>query len=66
MADILPYLGIERVFSEGDINGKTLILEDMTGFSEKDAEKYLKSVSLSAKIVGTGDTVTDQLPAPGP
>ncbi len=65
MADILPYLGVEQVFSEEDICGKTLILEDMTGFSEKDAEKYLKSVSLSAKIVGTGDTVTGQLPSPG-
>ena len=65
MADILPYLGVERHFQEGDAAGQTIILEDMTGFSQKDAEKYLKSVTLSAKIVGTGETVTDQLPAPG-
>ena len=65
MADILPYLGVERSFSEEEIPGQTVILEDLTGFSQKDAEKYLKSVNLSAKIIGDGETVTDQLPSPG-
>ena len=65
MADILPYLGVERRFSEGDVASQTVVLEDLTGFSQKDAEKYLKSASLCAKIIGQGDTVTDQIPAPG-
>jgi stage V sporulation protein D (sporulation-specific penicillin-binding protein) len=65
MADILPYLGVERQFSEGDLASQTVILEDLTGFSQKDAEKYLKSASLYAKIIGQGDTVTDQIPSPG-
>ena len=65
MADILPYLGVERQFSEEEVASQTVILEDLTGFSQKDAEKYLKSVALSAKIIGQGDTVTDQLPSPG-
>ena len=65
MADILPYLGVQRQFSEEDPASKTVVLENLTGFSQKDAEKYLKSASLSAKIIGQGDTVTDQLPSPG-
>ena len=65
MADILPYLGVQRQFSEEEVASQTVILEDLTGFSQKDAEKYLKSASLSAKIIGQGDTVTDQLPSPG-
>ena len=65
MADILPYLGVERRFSEEEIASQTVILEDLTGFSQKDAEKYLKSVSLSAKIIGQGETVTDQIPSSG-
>ena len=65
MADILPYLGVQRQFSEEEVASQTVILEDLTGFSQKDAEKYLKSVALSAKIIGQGDTVTDQLPSPG-
>ena len=65
MADILPYLGVERQYSEDDLASQTIILEDLTGFSEKDAEKYLKSASLYAKIIGQGDTVTGQIPSPG-
>ncbi|MBE6923548.1 MAG: PASTA domain-containing protein [Ruminococcaceae bacterium] len=65
MADILPYLGVQRQFSEEEVASQTVILEDLTGFSQKDAEKYLKSVALSAKIIGQGDAVTDQLPSPG-
>ena len=65
MADILPYLGVERQYSEDDLASQTVILEDLTGFSEKDAEKYLKSASLCAKIIGQGDTVTGQIPSPG-
>ena len=65
MGDILPYLGVERQFSEDEIASQTVVLEDLTGFSQKDAEKYLKSVSLCAKIIGQGDTVTGQIPAPG-
>jgi stage V sporulation protein D (sporulation-specific penicillin-binding protein) len=65
LADILPYLGVERQFSEEDPASQTVILEDLTGFSQKDAEKYLKSASLSAIIIGQGDTVTGQIPGPG-
>ena len=65
MADILPYLGVERHFSEEDAASRTVVLEDLTGFSQKDAEKYLKSASLCAKIIGQGETVTAQIPGPG-
>ncbi len=65
MADILPYLGVEQAFSEKDAAGQLVILEDMTGLSAKEAEKLLKSQSLTARTQGTGDTVTAQLPAPG-
>ena len=65
MADILPYLGVEKRFGEEDPASQTVTLEDFTGFSQKDAEKYLKSASLSAIIIGQGDTVTGQIPAPG-
>ena len=65
MADILPYLGVEKRFGEEDPASQTVTLEDLTGFSQKDAEKYLKSASLSAIIIGQGDTVTGQIPASG-
>ncbi len=65
MADILPYLGVERVFPEEEIQGRELVLEDYTGLTERDAALKLKGNALTAKFQGTGDTVTGQIPAPG-
>ena len=65
MADILPYLGVEQSFSEDDIAGKTVIMEDLTGMDVKQAQKLLKEQHLKAKISGSGETVTGQIPASG-
>ena len=65
MADILPYLGVEQTFSEGDTAGQTVVLEDMTGMTLAEARKLLKSQNLTAETVGSGDTVTGQIPAAG-
>ena len=65
MADILPYLGVAQHFSEDDAAGRTVILEDLTGLTLKEAEKLLKQQSLTLRAEGTGETVTAQLPAPG-
>ncbi len=65
MADILPYLGVEQSFSEDDIAGKTVIMEDLTGMDVKQAQKLLKEQHLKAKISGSGEIVTGQIPASG-
>lgn len=65
MADILPYLGVKQSFSEDEIPGKTVIVEDFSGMNPKDAEKLLKNQNLYAKIIGTGQTVTGQIPSAG-
>ena len=51
--------------SEDELSGKTVILEDYTGISPGEAEKKLKNSHLSAKMIGTGETVVSQLPAAG-
>ncbi len=65
MADILPYLGVEQTFSEEELEGKTVVLENMEGFTRKEAEKYLKEQGLSCVSIGDGETVTAQIPAAG-
>lgn len=60
MADILPYLGVERSYESEDV-----IMEDLTDMPCKEAETLLKKQNLTVKTVGDGDTVTDQLPAAG-
>ena len=65
MADILPYLGVERHFSEDEEQGKEIVLEKYIDLTEKDAASKLKRMGLSAQFVGTGETVTAQIPEPG-
>lgn len=65
MADILPYLGVKQSFSEDDIAGQNVVLENFTGQTPEDAKKVLKNLNLSARMIGSGETVTAQIPAAG-
>ena len=65
MADILPYLGVERHFSEEEEQGKEIVLEKYIDLTGKDAESKLKRIGLSAQFVGNGEMVTAQIPEPG-
>jgi stage V sporulation protein D (sporulation-specific penicillin-binding protein) len=65
MADILPYLSVKQQFPEGDVAGKTVIMDNLVGLSLEETKKWLKAQGLTAKVVGTGDTVTGQIPAAG-
>ena len=62
MADILPYLGVKQNYTQEDIAGKTVVLEDFTGLTVKEADKKLKTLGLTAKYIGNGETVTGQIP----
>ncbi len=65
LSDILPYLGVERSWSEENAAGRLFVMEDLTGLTAGEARKKLKEQTLSATIVGDGDTVTGQIPAAG-
>ena len=65
MADILPYLGVERHFSPEEAQGKEIVLEEFIDLTGKEAESKLKRMGLTAQFVGSGETVTAQIPEPG-
>ena len=65
MSDILPYLEVERNYTEEDAAGREMILQDWTGETRKNAEKALKALGLTARVIGDGETVTGQIPAAG-
>ena len=65
MADILPYLGVERTYSPEDLAGQEILVDDLTGLTEKEAEDILKAAGISAVFSGAGETVTGQIPAAG-
>ena len=65
MADILPYLGVKRSYGPEELAGQEILMEDLSGLTEADAERKLKGMGLTAVISGTGETVTGQIPAAG-
>ncbi len=64
LGDILPYLEVKREYPEGDAAGETVVLEDMTGMTVKEAQSLLKQQGLTARLQGTEDRVTGQIPSP--
>ena len=65
LADILPYLGVTPHYSEEDAAGQQIVMEDLTGLTRAETEKLLKTQNLTGHFVGTGETVTGQIPAAG-
>ena len=65
MADILPYLGVEQTYEEGDPAGKTWIMEDLSGLTEAEACTIIKDQGLEWMIIGSEERVTAQIPAAG-
>ncbi len=63
--DILPYLGVEAVYSEEESDREEITVPTLTGKTLEEAEAALEELGLSYTVEGDGDTVTDQLPVAG-
>ena len=65
MAEILPYLGVEPSYSAEELLGMDTTVPNVIGMSVEEAKAKLEDRALSYKIVGDGETITDQTPAGG-
>lgn len=65
MSEILPYLGVEPSYSAEELLGMDTTVPNVIGMSVEEAKAKLKDRALSYKIVGDGETITDQTPAGG-
>ena len=65
MADILPYLGIEPTYSAEELLGADTTVPYVIGSSVEDAKSRVESRGFTCKVVGSGNTITDQTPAGG-
>ena len=63
MADILPYLDVAK--NNEDPEKKMILLDDYSGLTEAEAERKLKESGLHFQIIGSGDRIVGQIPAPG-
>ena len=65
MEQILPYLGIERKYTEEELEKIDTTAPSVTGVSVDEAKKTAEDAGLTVKVKGDGDTVLDQIPAFG-
>ena len=64
-SDILPYLGVEPDYSDADISRVEVSTPNVVGMTETEAASALSERSLNYRVVGSGSTVTAQIPASG-
>ncbi len=62
MKDILPYMGIEKSYSEEELEKIDTIVPDLAGKNIGEAKNAAASLSLNAMVVGNGEKVLSQIP----
>lgn len=65
LEEVLPLLGVERSYNEGETDFITTALSDYTGKSIEAAAAAITSKGLKYEVIGDGETVNSQLPAAG-
>lgn len=65
LSEILPYLGVEPSYSAEELLGMDTTVPNVIGMTIDEAGARLEERALSYRLVGDGDTITDQTPAGG-
>lgn len=65
LSDVLPYLGIEKQYTEQEINNADVITPSVNGLNITMAKNRLAMAGLKYKEIGTGATVVKQVPEAG-
>lgn len=65
LADILPYLGVEKDPNLMDVPDTQVSVPDLETLTPKEAKALLEENTLTCRTVGDGDTVTGQIPGAG-
>ena len=63
IASILDYMGVEKVYNSDESAAVDVSMPKVTGESLSQAEKTLKENNLKFRTIGSGDTVSRQIPA---
>lgn len=65
MEEILPYLGVEAVYTEDELKNMAVSVPNLCYWSTALARKYAESLELDIEIRGDGDYILRQSPAAG-
>ena len=65
LEQILPYLGVEAVYSEKELEKMAVTVPNLNYWSTSLATNYLDSLGLEYEIIGEGNYITSQTPSSG-
>ena len=65
MEEVLPYLGVERQYTESEMQELDLDTPAVVGKTVSEAKSILENAEIVCRIEGSGDTVLDQIPYEG-
>ncbi|MBR4978998.1 MAG: PASTA domain-containing protein [Clostridia bacterium] len=65
LTEVLPYLNIEPSYNEGEAATVEEAVPDFRGYSVSGAKELASNTGFSTKVIGNGETVTEQLPRYG-
>ena len=65
MSAILPYLGIEAVYTEKELENLTKTMPNYAGWSVEDASQNLSYRGIAYEVIGEGERVTKTAPTGG-
>ena len=65
LEDILPYMGVEAAYSDDELTEVNIQVPYVKNDTVSGATETLEAEGFTVKVVGNGDTVTDQMPAAG-
>ncbi len=62
---ILPYLGVEAVYTEAELEALAVTVPSMDGYTVDQAKAHATFLGIELRVVGNGQMVTSQSPAAG-
>ncbi|MBR0342111.1 MAG: PASTA domain-containing protein [Oscillospiraceae bacterium] len=65
MSEVLPYLGVEAVYKEDEVETVGTFVPNIMDYSLTSARAALQKRGLNAEVIGDGQRVTDQYPVGG-
>ena len=65
MEEVLPYIGVTSVYADDESDRREVSVPSVVGQTEEQAASTLEQAGFGYRVVGDGDTVTDQVPASG-
>lgn len=65
MGEVLPYLGVEAIYTDDEYNSLNITVPNVVGMDIERASSTLTNGKLDVRVVGNGDKVVRQAPAAG-